>query len=140
DYCLTLRNDGTPDIGALELIGGMTCDTTRPPNNGGPPTMMDLGPTDMGDMGRPDQGPTDANSYMVVTATRPDTASDTATDTSGDVPADTAADGTSSDTTADAQGDDGCGCSLRTAPTSRQFAWPFVLLVLGALITWRRRR
>ena len=118
DFCENLRDDGLPDIGAVEYDGDVACITTEPwcPEDAG--TVTDTGtepsPADSGTT------PTDSETTPTDDVTTP--TDDVTTPTVG------------SDSSVDGEGDDkgGCGCQSTGSATG----YALVVLLLGC----RRRR
>lgn len=121
DFCGNARDDGMPDLGAVEYDGDGPCDTSMP---GGPPVMpgVDGGvPTDGGGVdggGAVDDAGADADGGSARDAATP------RTDGGGSSGAE----------------DGGCSCRAAGASGSSAGAWLVVGLALGIVAARRRRR
>jgi len=122
DFCGNDRDDGMPDIGAVEYDGDGPCDTSTP-HPGGPtiPPGADAGPIDPATDAGPLPPDTDAGPISPGTD-------------AGPLPPGTDAGRVTADAGTTEASDDGCGCSAPGAPRHGVLS----LLALALLI--RRRR
>ncbi len=125
DFCGNWRDDGRPDLGAVEYDGDGPCDTTRPaPSDPGPPPGVDAGQPDPEDTGPPD--PQDAGEDG-------EDAAAPGTDAGDQADVGTAPGGGGSG--GGGRADSGCGC--RAAGGDHGPAWGLLLLTCWA-VTRRR--
>ena len=143
DYCGQARDDGAYDIGAVEYMEGIACDTTSPgltSHASGPDAGMgdaDSGDAGMGDAGQGDTGQADAGDAGSgsTDAGSTDAGVSTGSDASSD--AGTGADATR--TSGSGSSSDGCACTSTSGTPDAPGALAWLFGALGLAGALRRR-